>query len=67
VKFAPKIAKVVEITLEKHIFKNFPDYFLVDKKRIFTPKKKHCPHYNRNSNANQQTVEYNLKTCFDNL
>jgi hypothetical protein len=41
--FAPKIAKLVEITLEKHIFENFPDYFLVEKEENIRSKKKALP------------------------
>ncbi len=29
--------------------------------------KKHFPRYNGESNANQQTVQYNSKTCSDNF
>jgi len=38
--FASKIAKLVEITLEKHIYPEFPR-FSCQKKRKFAPKKEH--------------------------
>jgi hypothetical protein len=69
VDFAPKIVKLVKIRLEKQIFQNFPDCFLVEKQENFRLKKKHWTHYNGESNVNQQTIEYNIKnkTCADNL
>jgi len=39
--FASKIAKLVEITLEKHIYSEYPR-FSCRKKRKFAPKKEHC-------------------------
>jgi hypothetical protein len=39
--FASKITKMVEITLEKHIYPEIPR-FSCRKKKKFAPKKEHC-------------------------
>jgi hypothetical protein len=67
--FCPQNCKISRNYTRKTDFRKFPRlFFLKKKKRIFAPeKKKHFPRYNGETNANQQTVEYNWKTRSDNF
>jgi hypothetical protein len=54
--FSPKIAKLVEITLGKHIYPKFPRFFC-QKKQKFTPKEKHGFEVRLGSGSNGELLQ----------